>query len=265
MAALRRQRSRGSEKAAGAYDAATKGIPGQGERDAAKRRQAPWEVDPDNPMALWNPELGGFGGEIEADSQSESDGIDIDAILRDEAARADSHHEGPDDDSDAEPAPMTDEGAEEVTDQDSSDGSAAGLSAAAGGKGAPAGDSGGDGSGEMYEDDGEGRVWVPELRKMVKDTNIVHGGTAMFVNAEEREDSSGPSAPGGGLKWNPSRRLASAGDEEGGSDDTGTALGRTSGGDEEAAGGLLLEQVLQADVEEFEPFNANGIDCVLHR
>jgi hypothetical protein len=221
-------------------------------------------VDPDNPMALWNPELGGFGGEIEADSQSESDGIDIDAILRDEAAHAES--QGPHDGSDAEPAPMIDEGAEEVTDQDSSDEVAAGVSAAARGKGAPAGDSGGDGSGEMYEDEGEGRVWVPELRKMVKDTNIVHGGTAMFVNAEEREDSSGPSAPGAGEGlWNPSRRLESVGDEEGGSDDTGTALRRGSGGDEEATGGMLLEQVLQADVEEFEPFNANGIDCVLHR
>ena len=66
MAALRRQQSPGSEKAARAYDAAREEIPGQGERDAAKRRQAPWEVDPDNPMALWNPELGGFGGEIEA-------------------------------------------------------------------------------------------------------------------------------------------------------------------------------------------------------
>lgn len=36
-----------------------------------KREPMPWEVDPADPMALWNAEAGGFGDELSFDSKSE--------------------------------------------------------------------------------------------------------------------------------------------------------------------------------------------------
>jgi hypothetical protein len=266
MAALRRRKSaRGSEQAAEPRrDTATAAIPGQGrrERSSAKRRLAPWEADPENPMALWNPELGGFGGELEADSQTASDDIDIDAILRDKDAF--SEGEGPDDVSDL--APVSDEGDEEATDQDSSAAAAAQVSAPAGGKGATPGDSAGGGSEEEQEE----RVWVPELRKMVKETNILRGGPAMYVAAEEREEEEESAASAARQEGGPSHSpagLEGARGEEPGSQDSkphgGAADARRD--DQQAPGGVDLDKVLEADVDEFEPFLAHGIPCVLHR
>ena len=183
-----------------------------GEALSAKKRQRepdPWDVDPSNPMALWDAAAGGFGGPLQSSSDEE---IDLAAILPDDdpdgggrgggkGRRAGVAAPEHDDDSDNGRA----EGAADSGSM--GDGSSVDVMGDEG-RGVGTGESaeiesekGLDGWDEMEGLDGpedaaggEGEVWVPELRKRVKNTKMIAGSGYALVEADERDDSSAPAA-----------------------------------------------------------------------
>ena len=235
-----------------------------GEARSAKRRQRepdPWDVDPSNPMALWDAAAGGFGGPLQSSSDEE---IDLAAILPDDdpdgggrgggkgrrAGVAAPEHDDDSDNGRAEGAAdtgsmgdgssvdvMGDEGRGVGTGESAEMESVTGLDGLDGMEGL-------DGSGDAAG--GEGEVWVPELRKRVKNTKMIAGSGYALVEADERDDSSAPAAG--------QDRLGAGGS---------SADGGGDGGRE--AGGVATLGVLDADEDEFEGLRVHGVDCVMHR
>jgi hypothetical protein len=227
-AALRRKSKHAHDDGdKGAVDDDTSGGVGtrgdeQGKKKA-KRSPAPWEVDPDNPMAQWNAELGGFGPELNL--ESEEDSVDVDAILRDaEGGDMDGRGEGgAGEDSSVEGGGgLSDVSYNTAGGSDDGEGDMHGDSGGSiitakvqtskslrskkqkpeekaplrANKGRSMQDEGGehvDGAEEesrerMLEDEveieaDEDGMWVPELGKKVKESKVVRGSSALFVEA----------------------------------------------------------------------------------
>jgi len=159
----------------------------------------PWEVDPVNPMALWNPEVGGFGGEVDFDSKSED--VELEQYARDAAMPDD--NSGPDGGRDAR---AYSEGADGEHRHMASLGYGAEYE-----------------GGEVSDDEGE-EVWIPELGKQVRAGDVIESAGVTLVAADHRDDSSAQEESVDGADGNVAGGSVRTGPESGGGDSTGEAV-----------------------------------------